>query len=310
MFIQHPNNQRTDRWLRAISWFKAITIKAIGYKTTFSYCFGYLHSICISQFLTTNSQHHRCKISIPTKQRKTTEIFTGKPFRTPNPADRGYHFPNTGIIYIIPCQNTLHGIVAIVILTKPFFISCNKFLRLSLYKSSCFLQTHSLSATKCNRRIQRNNKLLAFFLQKFTFYICFYFNSPIAWCQNKTSSIYNQCITTFPKNFRNYCQSPSFFCFSQWCNQNHIFKSYGSTFHLQFVTTPIHCYFSIGSIKRMRPGLQYRRPFTSVTNSKFLHSAPIRINHVEINSKAIRKKHVSQYATSIPSIPPRSQFFL
>lgn len=27
-------------------------------------------------------------------------------------------------------------------------------------------------------------------------------------------------------------------------------------------------------------------------------------------SKAIRKKHVRQYATSIPSIPPRGQFFL
>ena len=48
------------------------------------------------------------------------------------------------------------------------------------------------------------------------------------------------------KEFQELLPISLLFCFSQWCNQNHIFKSYGSTFHLQFVTTPIHCYFSIG----------------------------------------------------------------
>lgn len=130
-----------------------ITIKTVGYKSTFSYCFSYLYSICISQFFITNSKHHRCKVSIPTEQCKTTKIFTGKPFGTPNPTYRSNHPSNARIIYIIPSQNTLHGIIAIIICTKLFLIRINKIPGAIINKSNCIIQSHIFSATDSNRSI-------------------------------------------------------------------------------------------------------------------------------------------------------------
>ena len=153
MFIYCPDSQRANRRLRTISWFKIIAIKTVRYKSTLCYRLSYLYSICIGQFFIANSKHHRRKIGIPTEQCKTTKIFAGKPFGTPNPTYRSNHPPNARIIYIIPSQNTLHSIIAIIIFTKFFLIRINKIPGAVINESNCLIQFHIFSATNSNRSI-------------------------------------------------------------------------------------------------------------------------------------------------------------